>query len=296
VYSYEMDTSSTEVIPVQIRLAGVQPRSGSGADEVRNATEALDWLDRAADAGADLILFPEGYPGPANPANRYDALEALAERAAARRVHVVASRVEEGDEGHFMTLHLINDAGDTVGVYRRTTPRGPYVYRDLDAWAFDYVEAPEPPQVFETSLGRIGLLVCSEVYAPELSRVLALQGADLILYPAGGAINELLPSWRTMIWARAIENLVYTAAVQNLYSDEEGVGTIAAPEEILAQSAQEGLLLADLDLARLEYLRSEDERIEFPKRYRTVPGLMRWRRPELYGALVAEEAPTAPPA
>lgn len=281
---------------MQIRIAGVQPRSGSGADEQRNAADALDWIDRAADAGADLVLFPEGYPGPANPANRYDAFGPLAERAAKRGVHVVASRAEEADAGHFMTLHLIDDSGETVGVYRRTTPHGPYVYRDLDAWAFDYVEAPEPPRVFETSLGRIGLLVCSEVYVPELSRVLALQGADVILYPAGGAINELLPSWRSLIWARAIENLVYTAAVQNLYGDEEGVGTIAAPEEILAQSAEEGLLVADLDLERLEFLRSEDERIEFPKRYRTVPGVLRWRRPELYGALVAEETPAAPSA
>jgi hypothetical protein len=66
------------------------------------------------------------------------------------------------------------------------------------------------------------------------------------------------------------------------------VGLIAAPEGILAQSADEGILLADLDLDRLEYLRSEEERIVFPKPYQAIPGVLRWRRPELYGALVAE--------
>ena len=275
---------------MQIRLAAVQPRSASGETEHRNAAQAVALLDRAADAGADLVVFPEGYPGPANPEHGYDAFPALRERAATRGVHVVASRAEEaGGGGHFMTLHLIDDEGETVGVYRRTTPRGPYLYRDLDAWGFDYVEGSEPPAVFETKLGRIGLLVCSEVYVPELSRVLALEGADLILYPAGGAINELLPTWRALLWARAIENLVYTAAIQNLYRpDEEGVGLIAAPEGILAQSADEGILLADLDLDRLEYLRSEEERIVFPKPYQAIPGVLRWRRPELYGALVAE--------
>jgi predicted amidohydrolase len=273
-----------------IRLAAVQPRSGTGDDERRNATDALEWLERAAHAGADLVLFPEGYPGPANPAHEYDAFTPLRERAKALGVHVVASRAEEADGGgHHLVLHLIDDQGETVGVYRRTTPRGPYLYRDLDAWAFDYVEGADPPRVFETKLGRIGLLVCSELYVPELSRLLALEGADVILYPAGGAINELLPTWRTLLWARAIENLAYTAAVQNLYApDEQGVGTIAAPEGVLAQSAEEGLLIADLDLDRLLYLREEEERILFPKPYQAIPGVLEWRRPELYGALAEE--------
>jgi predicted amidohydrolase len=275
---------------MSIRLAAVQPRSGTGDDEWRNADEAVTWLERAAAQGADLVVFPEGYPGPANPAHEYDAFTPLRERAKALGVHVVASRAEEtGSGGHFMTLHLIDDEGDTAGIYRRTTPRGPYLYRDLDAWAFDYIEGAEPPAVFETKLGKIGLLVCSEVYVPELSRVLALGGADVILYPAGGAINELLPTWRTLLWARAIENLVYTAAVQNIYApDEEGVGLIAGPERVITQSADEGILVADLDLDRLQYLREEEERILFPKPYEAIPGVLGWRRPELYESLVAE--------
>jgi predicted amidohydrolase len=275
-----------------IRLASVQPRSFSGPDEHRNAEEALTWLDRAADEGADLVVFPEGYPGPTNPANDYDAFGPLAERAAARGVHVVAGRIQPtGDSRHYVTLELIDDRGTSVGVYRRTSPCGPYIYHDIDAWQFDYAEAPEPElPVFETRLGRIGMLVCSEVYLPELTRVLALAGADLVVFPAGGAINELLPTWRTLVWARAIENLIYTTATQNLYAeDEEGVGLIAAPERILARSRGMGLLIADLDLDRLRFLRDEDERIEFPKRYETIPGVLRWRRPDLYRTLIERD-------
>lgn len=270
---------------MKVRLAAVQPRSGGGSTESRNAVEALDWLDRAAAAGADLVMFPEGYPGPVNPSNTYDAFGPLAERAARHKLHVLASRVAAVEGGFAVELHLIDDQGKTAGVYRRTTPRGPYVYRDIDAWDFNYIESNQPPMVVKTRLGRIGMLVCSELYTPELSRLLAIQGADIILYPAGGAINEFLPGWRTLVWARAIENIAFTAACQNLYGDEEGVGTIAAPEGVLAASTGEGLIIADLDFDRLAYLRREDERIEFPKRYSTIPGVMRWRRPELYGAL-----------
>ncbi|MDX6234455.1 MAG: 5-aminopentanamidase [Nocardioidaceae bacterium] len=273
-----------------MRLALIQPRSASGAGEQSNLDDALGWLVRAADAGADLVVFPECYPGPANPINSYDSIAAIAEKAAELKVHVVAGRIEPADDDrYYVTLHLIDDEGETVGVYRRTTPNGPYIYRDIPAWDFDYQSGADEPAVYDTKLGRIGMLVCSEVYMPELARVLAVKGADLILFPVGGSVNELLPSWRTVLHARAIENLVYTGASQNLYDEgEEGVGQIAGPEGVLESRTDEGMIIADLDMDRLNFLRAEDEKVEFPKRYATVPGLHRWRRPELYGPLMNE--------
>lgn len=276
---------------MKIKVAAVQPRSHHGPEEERNVEQALSWMQRAAEQDAELVVFPEGYPGPTNPANDYDSLGPLAERAASLGLHVVAGRIEPvaGADGHHVCLSLIDDTGAVASTYRRTSPVGPYVYKDLDVWQVDYVEGSEPPQVVDTRLGRIGMLVCSEVYVPELTRLLALQGADLVVYPAGGAINELLATWRTLLWARAIENLVFTVASQNLYApDEQGVGQIAAPERILAASPTEGLLVADLDLDRLEYLRGQDARIEFPRKYDTIPGMMRWRRPDLYRALAED--------
>jgi predicted amidohydrolase len=272
---------------MSFRLAAVQPRAHTGAEEARNVDDALRWMDRAHAAQADLVLFPEGYPGPTNPDNDFEALGRLSAKAAELRLHVVAGAIEPADaQRHHVVLHLIDDRGVVAPPYRRTTPTGPYIYRDIDAWGFDYAASSHEPAVFDTRLGPIGLLVCSEVYVPELARSLALKGAETILFPAGGAINELLPTWRTMVWARAIENLVHTAAVQNLYAaDEEGVGIVAAPEQVLAQSGDEGMLIADLDRDRLSFLRSRDERIEFPKPYRTIPGVLRWRRPELYHEL-----------
>lgn len=273
-----------------VKVAAVQPRSWTETDEARNAEEAKNWLRRAAAAGAELVVFPEGYPGPANPLSQYEAIAPLADLAAQLGIHIIASRIEPARGGYHMCLYLIDDHGQTIGVHRRSTPAGPYIYQDISAWGFDYVSSRQPPQVYETRLGRIGMLVCSEVFVPELSRVLAVNGADIIAFPSGGAINELMASWKTMVWARAIENLVYTIAVQNLYGAlEEGVGMIAAPEGVLAQSSGQGLVMAELDLERLRFLRQEDERVEFPKRYRTIPGVMRWRNPDLYADLLATE-------
>lgn len=277
--------------PSKVRMALIQPQSSWGPEEPKNVEGALQWLDRAAEAAVQLVVFPEGYPGPTNPKNSYDAITPLRERARARKLHVVAGNIEPArGGGHYVALHLIGDQGELIGSYRRTTPCGPYVYHDIPAWQFDYKESNEGLPVFDTRIGRIGLLVCSEVYSPELSRALAVQGAEIIVYPAGGGQGDLIPTWQTLIAARAIENIVYTGASQNLYEPaDRGLGMIAGPEGVLATRADAGMVIADLDLDRLRFLHAEDEKIETPRRYRTVPGLLRWRRPELYAELLSRK-------
>jgi len=283
--------------PSAVRMALIQPQSFWGPDEEKNLQGALEWLDRCSKAGVQLVVFPEGYPGPTNPKNSYDALNPLRKRAAELKLHVIAANIEAAGDGcHYVSLHLIGPEGKTIGSYRRTTPQGPYVYHDIPMWQFDYKESSNKPAVFDTKIGRIGMLVCSEVYSPELSRVLAVQGADIIVYPAGGGQGDLIPTWQTVVAARAIENIVYTGASQNLYEPHErGLGIVAGPEGILATRADAGMLIADLDLDRLEFLRGEDEKIEVPRRYRTVPGLLRWRRPELYSQHFLEPRETRAP-
>lgn len=271
---------------MNVRVAALQPLAHRGIDEEMNVGDALAGIDMAADMGAQFVCFPEGYPGPSATPIRYSAEARLCAKARERGVYVIAGGLEkaEGEQQFFVALRLIDPSGDVVGLYRRTTPVGPYIYAQLPAqgvWGFDYTTGDELP-VFETPYGTVGLLVCSEIYVPELARALALQGADIIFAPAGALINELLPTWRTMVWARAIENLTCTVTCQNLFGSEKGVAMIASPEAVLAQREDPGLLAATLDLDRIQWLREQDERIEMPKPYTVIPGTQRWRRPDLY--------------
>ncbi len=95
-----------------------------------------------------------------------------------------------------------------VGRYNRTIPKGPWIYKGGRFWDYDYQEADDVP-VFDTPFGKVGILICSEVYSPELSRLLALKGAEIIFLPAGVCKYELHETWRNLIWSRAIENLAY---------------------------------------------------------------------------------------
>jgi predicted amidohydrolase len=68
----------------------------------------------------------------------------------------------------------------------------------------------------------------------------------------------------------------------NLFGLEDGFAHICGPEGEIASSREEGILVTDLDLARLRYLRQEEETLRFPKFYKTIPGLWRHARPDLY--------------
>ncbi len=206
---------------------------------------------------------------------------------------------------------MIGADGTVKGRYHRTHPVGPYIYPGGDLWDFKYEAADQFP-VFDMGWGKLGLLVCSEVFVPEIARILALKGAEVCLMHAGLLIDELgyTDNWRTLVRARAIENLMYTATTVHLFPEEfgrkyrqaelklpptgshltAGIAMIASPERVLCESHEPGLLSAVLDLDRIRWLRETDEELIVPAPYRTIPGVLKWRRPELYGQLTAQPA------
>ena len=117
--------------------------------------------------------------------------------------------------------------------------------------------------------------------------MLAIRGAQLLLSPSGGGFTSLTGNWQLLTRARAIENLMYVAMTNNIWSQEMGAAMVAGPEHVVAHSPYDDLITADLDLARLRWLRDHDDSIIEPKPFASIPGLVRFRRPELYGDLVA---------
>jgi predicted amidohydrolase len=278
---------------MSFRLAVVQPLTAFGPDaREQNLAGALRHATEAARQGAQLVCFPESYPGPWRMPITWSPLPEL--RAIAREVgvHLVAGFAEPLDAAGrrcHNALALIGPDGRDIGIYRRTTPdHAPWIYQGGTYWDFDWVPADALP-VFDTDLGRIGLLMCSEVYAPELARVLAVKGAELIVMPAGlmGTKSALVDTWRTLTWARAIENLAYTAICNNIVTEgEQGLAMVCSPEEIVLESRLEGVHVATVDLDRVRWLRDQQDRlVGEPKPWRTKPGNLRdWRRQAVFDA------------
>jgi predicted amidohydrolase len=272
------------------RIAVVQPISHPPGTDEANVADAVRAIERAAGEGAQFVCFPESYPGPWRMPATFDPTAALVRAAERHKVHVVFGTLEPIDAAAGTAYNLTCMAypdGRPLARYRRTHPNGPWIYTGGPSWEFQWVPGNDFP-VFDTEHGKVGLAMCSEVYMPEVARALALCGAELIFMQAGRDKRQLWATWRTLIWARAIENLAIVVTTQNLFDhSERGLAMVAAPEEILLESTSAGMSVVDVSLERVRYLRGTRDVLGSSEQCAVKQGLLgpQWQRPELYGAI-----------
>ncbi len=248
--------------------------------------DAVRYIESAAAQGAHFVAFPESYPGPWCMPATFDPIAVMGEAAKRCGVCVQYGTLEPINnatrEAHNL-LMLAHPDGRQQGKYRRTHPPGPWIYTGGAYWDFMYVPGDEYP-TFETEHGTVGLAMCSEVYMPEVSRALAMRGAELIFFPAGVDKQKLWATWRNLIWSRAIENLAVVVTTQNLFGqDQRGLAMVATPEEIIFESTAPGMFVVDVDLSRVRELRaSRDEPNSSLANAAKAGVLSQWQRPDMY--------------
>ena len=153
-----------------------------------------------------------------------------------------------------------------------------------------YVTTGDDLNVFETKFGKIGIQICFDIRFPEASRILALQGADVIFYPTNWPKGADI-SADVLAVARAVENKVYVVTA-NRVGEENGFSFIGkskiiSPSGVILAGASNGeeVMVADLDFE-----------ISRNKRNITIPGkhettVFESRRPELYGPIFGHTVP-----
>src|SRR5690348_8142032 len=120
-----------------LRLGLAQPRAYWGPEEGRNLEEAQRYVAQAAALEIDLLAFPENYPGPYRATNRYEVIEPMRRASERHGVSLAFGTSIETEPGsgqfHIATI-LTNKDGTLAGIYRRTHPRGPYIYPGGELW------------------------------------------------------------------------------------------------------------------------------------------------------------------
>jgi len=264
----------------KIKVAVSQPKRDAENYEA-NIETAIKYIESTPD-DVRLLVFPEGFPGPwwlqpdrrvkdvvKGPVEGSKTYSALVESIGDRELVVGFGITEKLGDRLYNSYALITGMG-LLGVYRKKLP------------AVFEINAPIPisqaneTKVWEIDGVKVGVAICWEALFPEIPRKLAKQGAEIMIFPTGGFLNELRDSWRTVWLARAIENLAYVLCNVSIYGEELGAALIAGPESILAETTVSGLISASLDIERIRWLRSVDEELTTPKKYRVVPGLLRW--------------------
>ncbi len=260
-------------------------------DPDKNLERAVDKLHQAAARGAQIVCLPELFqtqyfcqredsslfdlaqpiPGPIT--NR------IATLARQLRLVVVASLFEKRAPGVYHNTAVILGAdGSLQGIYRKMhIPDDPLYYEK-----YYFTPGDLGFRAFDTSVGRIGALVCWDQWYPEGARLTALQGAQLIFFPTaigwhpaektefGVAQHD---AWRTIQRAHAIANGVFVAVVNRVGLEHGDIRGNATPGEglefwggsflcdpfgrILAEASadKDEILVADVDLGAVEEVR-----------------------------------------
>jgi deaminated glutathione amidase len=260
-------------MPDRIRVACVQLTSRT--DRAANLETAERLVAQAAATGADVVVLPEKWNGIGDAVYYHDTAEPLegGESVAAMsgwaRTHgitlVGGSIVElrEGRDKRSNTSLVFDSDGEIVATYRKIhlfdVEVGGVVYRESES-----EEPGDESVVAEVEDWKLGLTVCYDVRFPELYRILALEGAQLVTVPAHFTTPTGKDHWHVLLRARAIENQLYVAAAaqtgetlpgkpaygRSLIVDPWGVVLAQAPDE-------ETVISAELDRAHLESIRAK---------------------------------------
>ncbi len=196
-------------------------------DVKANIDKAIHWLEKAANEhDADLVLFPEtfttGFVTNLDTNGLWDLVDDMPgtttrdiQRAAkSLGVHVVLPSYRRGAERGvvYNSSALIGPDGDIIGIYDKTHPF-PAERCDCGGWTTRGNHA----EVYETALGTIGMIICYDGDFPELSRLLAVKGAEVIVRPS--ALLRSFDIWQMTNMARAYDNHVYMVAANAVGPD-----------------------------------------------------------------------------
>ena len=261
-----------------------------------NIGRAERLVREAADQGAQVILLPELFESLYFPQLEREELFALAHEvddhpfldrfqslAAELEVVLPISFFERAGQAHFNSLALFDADGSNLGIYRKShIPDGPS-YEEK----YYFNVGDTPIMTFRTRYGHIGVAICWDQWFPEVARIMALKGADLLLYPTAigsepaeaGAIDTQA-MWRRAMIGHAVSNIAYVGAA-NRYGPEGdmtfyGSSFISDPRgELIADAGRNGelVLTAELDFA-------------WARQFRAGWGFFRDRRPDLYRPLL----------
>jgi N-carbamoylputrescine amidase len=279
-----------------ITVAALQLALNS-ADEAENIAAVSTLVEAAARDGAQVILPPELFSGPyfckvedealfalARPVADHPSVIAMQALAGKLKVAIPTSFFERDGHHYYNTLAMIGSDGGIMGTYRKShIPDGP-------GYEEKYYFRPgnDGFKVWDLFGTRIGVGICWDQWYPECARVMALMGAELLLYPTAigtepyDADLDTSRMWRRAMLGHAVSNCMPVIAANRIGAegDQRFYGHSFITDEwgdFIAEYGgnEAGVLIATIDLGRAAT-------------HRAGMGFFRDRRPQLYGRIAED--------
>lgn len=281
----------------QLTVAALQLALGS-ENEQDNIEAVSSLVEDAAARGAQVILPPELFSGPyfcqtedealfalARPVAEHPSVIAMRKLAKGLGVAIPTSFFERDGHHYYNTVAMIGPDGEIMGTYRKShIPDGPgyeekYYFRPgndgFKVWDVAHANGTT----------RIGVGICWDQWYPECARVMALMGAEMLLYPTAIGSEpydsdlDTSHMWRRAMQGHAVSNCMPVVAANRIGSEgaQNFYGHSFITNEwgdLVAEfgSQEDGVLVATLDLA-------------LAAKHRAGMGFFRDRRPQLYGRI-----------
>ena len=289
------------------KIAVAITQMASAHDWAKNCDKAEALTREAAKQGAHIVLLQELFDGDyfcieqhakflgqAVELDRHPTVQRFAALAKELGVVLPVSVFERAGNAHYNTTVIVDADGKQLGHYRKTHIPDGRGYQEK----FYFSPGDTGFKVWDTAAGKIGLGICWDQWFPECARAMALQGAEMLLYPTAIGDEPQDPSydssdhWQTAMRGHAAANMVPVAASNRIGSESDGDITmsfygssfIAGPAgEVVAEASRDTpmVITATFDLDELRARRASW-------------GLFRDRRTDLYRPLLTPDGSARP--
>jgi len=287
-----------------VTVAAVQMQMSASVRE--NIDKADKMVREAAGRGAQIILLPELFERPYFCQERqydfYDYATAVADNPAVRHFQPIAKELavampisfyEKDGTRLFNSIAMLDADGSVLGVYRKTHIPDDHYYQEK----FYFTPGNTGFKVWDTRYGKVGVGICWDQWFPEAARAMALQGAEILLYPTAIGSEPILetdsmPHWRRCMQGHAGSNLLPVVAANRI-----GVETVAPCAENGGQQSSlnfygssfitdnTGAIITEAGRTEEVVLTASFDLGQYAKD-RMSWGLFRDRRPEMYNEIV----------
>ena len=241
-------------------------------DKYKNLETANTFIKKVAQEGCDLAILPEMFTTPYKTDNFpiyaecEDSFISISNMAKENSIYLVGGSIPEKDEKNLVynTSYVFDRNGNNIGKHRKVhlfdiDVKGGQAFKESDT-----LTPGDNITVFNTEFGKIGLCICFDFRFPELGRLMAQDGAKIIIVPAAFNMTTGPAHWDLMFRSRAVDNQVYTIGcapsrdVDSCYISY-GNSLVVSPwgDILYKMNEKEGYKIIKLDLDYVDKIRKE---------------------------------------
>ena len=244
----------------------------------KNIEKAIQMIKESKKQGADLAVLPEMFNCPyenekfieyAEKLEDSQTLKEIAKIAKEENIHVLAGSIpelERDDDGEsiYNTAVFFDDTGKSLGKHRKMhlfdiDVKGKIYFKESDT-----LSAGNDFTIINTDLATIGIGICYDIRFVELSRIMALEGAEILIFPGAFNLTTGPAHWELLFRSRALDNQVYAIGVAPALDEDASYNSYGHSiavnpwgEVIEELDYSEELKIVEIDLDEIKRVREE---------------------------------------